>query len=235
MNKKQKNIRIAILLVVLVFLVYLTIQFFPIFSSLTTEEGRNNFKVVIEGLGLKGFFVILGLMCIQIIIPFFPGEPIELLAGMCFGSINGLLIILLGLFLSSVIIISLVILFGKNFIYTFVKKEKIDKIENSKFLKNKEKLELIIFILFIFPGTPKDILIYIAALLPINTYRFLIISTFARIPSVISSTIAGDSLVNGNFFWCIASYVIVFLITAVLIYLLNKKEKNIIKVVNEIK
>lgn len=235
MNKKQRNIRIIVLLVVLVFLIYLTIKFFPIFASLVTEEGRNNFKQVIEGQGMGGVFAILGLMCAQIIIPFFPGEPIELLAGMCFGSIKGLFIILFGVFISSVLIIALVKLLGKSFIYTFVKKEKVDKIENSKFFKNKEKMEMIILLLFLLPGTPKDILIYISALLPINTYRFLIISTLARIPSIISSTIAGDSLVNGQFIWCIASYAIVFIITGIFIYFINKKEKNIMNVVNEIK
>ena len=47
-------------------------------------------------------------------------------------------------------------------------------------------------------GTPKDLLVYIAALLPIKPFRFILISTFARFPSVISSTFAGDNLIEGN-------------------------------------
>lgn len=235
MNKKQKILKIIIILIVLIFFIYLAKEFFPLFKELLTEEGRNNFKITIDGLGFKGIFVILGLMCVQIIIPIFPGEPVEVLAGMCFGSIKGLIIILFGVFISSIIIISLVKVLGKKFIYTFVKKEKIEKIENSKFFKNKKKIDILIFLLFLIPGTPKDILIYIAALLPINIYRFLVISTVARIPSIISSTIAGNNLVSGNLLFSIGVYVITFAITAIFIYLVNKKDKNIMKMVDEIK
>lgn len=235
MNKKQKVLKIIIILIVLIFFIYLAKEFFPLFKELLTEGGRNNFKITIEGLGFKGIFVILGLMCVQIIIPIFPGEPVEVLAGMCFGSIKGLIIILFGVFISSIIIISLVKVLGKKFIYTFVKKEKIEKIENSKFFKNKKKIDILIFSLFLIPGTPKDILIYIAALLPINIYRFLVISTVARIPSIISSTIAGNNLVSGNLLFSIGVYVITFAITAIFIYLVNKKDKNIMKMVDEIK
>lgn len=235
MNKKQKILKIIIILIVLIFFIYLAKEFFPLFKELLTEEGRNNFKITIEGLGFKGIFVILGLMCVQIIIPIFPGEPVEVLSGMCFGSIKGLIIILFGVFISSIIIISLVKVLGKKFIYTFVKKEKIEKIENSKFFKNKKKIDILIFLLFLIPGTPKDILIYIAALLPINIYRFLVISTVARIPSIISSTIAGNNLASGNLLFSIGVYVITFAITAIFIYLVNKKDKNIMKMVDEIK
>lgn len=235
MNKKQKILKIIIILIVLIFFIYLAKEFFPLFKELLTEEGRNNFKITIEGLGFKGIFVILGLMCVQIIIPIFPGEPVEVLSGMCFGSIKGLIIILFGVFISSIIIISLVKVLGKKFIYTFVKKEKIEKIENSKFFKNKKKIDILIFLLFLIPGTPKDILIYIAALLPINIYRFLVISTVARIPSIISSTIAGNNLASGNLLFSIGVYVITFAITAIFIYFVNKKDKNIMKMVDEIK
>ena len=53
-------------------------------------------------------------------------------------------------------------------------------------------------ILFLIPGTPKDLLVYLAGLLPINPVRFLLISTLARIPSVISSTLTGSTIITGN-------------------------------------
>ena len=56
--------------------------------------------------------------------------------------------------------------------------------------QNPKKVEMILFILFLLPGTPKDLLVYIAGLLPIKPSRFIIISTLARIPSIVSSTYA---------------------------------------------
>ena len=81
-------------------------------------------------------------------------------------------------------------------------------------------------ILFLIPGTPKDLLVYIGGLLPIKPVRFILISTFARFPSVISSTIAGANIVNGNFGITVLVYIITFAITALFIYLVNKFDKD---------
>ena len=80
----------------------------------------------------------------------------------------------------------------------FFKKEKLDKIENSKFFRDSKNVELVMTILFIIPGTPKDLLVYLGGLLPIKPLRFILISTFARFPSVISSTLMGSSILKGN-------------------------------------
>lgn len=140
--------------------------------------------------------MLLGLQLLQILIPILPGEPIEFLAGMCYGTIWGTILIFVGAFLSSLIIFYCVRKFGKDFIYSFFGKDKISNIENSKLFSNPERIEVILLILFLIPGTPKDLFVYIAGLLPIRASRFLFISTFARFPSVISSTFAGSNVVS---------------------------------------
>lgn len=86
--------------------------------------------------------------------------------------------------------------FGRNFIYTFTSKEKIEKLENSKWFKNQKKLEIIFLILFLLPGTPKDLLVYIGGLLPVNPIRFILISTIARIPAILALTILGHGIIE---------------------------------------
>ena len=81
-------------------------------------------------------------------------------------------------------------------------------------------------ILFIIPGTPKDLLVYIGGLLPIKPVRFIMISTFARFPSVITSTLMGASILNGNIKFSIIVYVATFLITLLFIFIVNKLDKN---------
>lgn len=129
---------------------------------------------------------------------------------MSYGAIGGLFVIFLGAFLSSFAIFFGVRKFGKSFIYSFVSKEKIDKLENSKLFSDPKKLDMILFILFFIPGTPKDLFVYIGGLLPIKPAKFLIISTFARFPSIISSTIAGSSLVEGNWVMIAVVYGVTF-------------------------
>ena len=178
--KKDKVFKIIIFILTIIILAYITIELLPLFKGISTLEGRMQLKEEISGLGIKGIFMILGLIFAQIFLAFLPGEPVELLAGMCYGPIGGLMVVFLGSFLSSLIIFFCVRKFGKKFIYSFVKKEQIDKIENSKWFSDTKKIDITLFILFFVPGTPKDLLTYIGGLLPIKTEKFLLISTFAN-------------------------------------------------------
>ena len=92
-------------------------------------------------------------------------------------------------------------------------------------------------ILFLIPGTPKDLLVYIGGLLPIKPSRFILISTFVRFPSVISSTIVGNSIINGK--WANAGIVylltLVFVTITILIINIFDKNKEAKKALNIIK
>lgn len=228
-SKKVKIFKLIMLIIFILIMILLTIKLFPIFKGISTEQGRIDFKNNIESLGFEGIFIIIGLMVVQIFIPILPGEPVEVLAGMSYGPIGGLIVIFLGAFLSSFIIFFAVRKFGRNFIYSFVDKEKIDKLENNKIFSNPKKIDTILFILFFIPGTPKDLFVYISGLLPIKPVRFLLISTFARFPSIISSTIAGSNLVTGNWLVIALTYGITFAIAGIIIYIFYKKEKVYIK------
>ena len=115
---------------------------------------------------------------------------------------------------------------GRKFVYSFCKEESVKKIENSKLFQNPKKIEWIMIILFLIPGTPKDLLVYIAGLLPIKPLRFVLISTFARLPSVISSTIAGENILSGNIQVSIIAYVVTFIIVGIAIFIVNKLDKS---------
>ena len=228
MNKKSilKILKIGLSILSIVVFVGLIIYLFPIMKNLTTKEGQVEFKNLVQTTGIYGFLMLFGLQFAQIFLVVLPGEPLEILAGMCYGAIGGTVFIFVSCTITSALILFLVRKFGKKYIYEFFKKEKIDKIENSKLFKSPEKVELIMTILFLIPGTPKDLLVYIGVLLPIKPVRFILISTFARFPSVISSTIAGANIVNGNFGITVLVYIITFAITALFIYLVNKFDKD---------
>lgn len=228
MNKKSilKILKIGLSILSIVVFVGLIIYLFPIMKNLTTKEGQVEFKNLVQTTGIYGFLMLFGLQFAQIFLVVLPGEPLEILAGMCYGAIGGTVFIFVSCAITSALILFLVRKFGKKYIYEFFKKEKIDKIENSKLFKSPEKVELIMTILFLIPGTPKDLLVYIGGLLPIKPVRFILISTFARFPSVISSTIAGANIVNGNFGITVLVYIITFAITVLFIYLVNKFDKD---------
>lgn len=169
--------------------------------------------------------MLFGLQIAQIFLIVIPGEPIEVLAGMCYGAIGGLIFIMVSAAIITTLIVILVKKFGRRFVYDFCPKDKIEKIENSPMFQNPEKLEFIMTILFLIPGTPKDLLVYVGALLPIDSYKFIIISTLARFPSIISSTLVGANLVVGNWKISILIYAITFVIVGIIMLIANRFKK----------
>ena len=228
MNSKNKIkiLKIVIAIIVIIILIALTIYLIPLMKNLTTKEGQIEFKQKVNDTGILGMLTLFGLQLAQIFLFILPGEPLEILAGMCYGGLWGTIFILISSAIISTGVIFIVRKLGKKFVYDFCGEEKIKKLENSKIFKNSQKIELIMIILFIIPGTPKDLLVYIAGLLSIHPIRFIVISTFARIPSVVSSTLAGANLAQGDWKMSLIIYIVTFAIVGIIIFLIKKFDKS---------
>ena len=225
-KKKIKIFKSILTICVLIIFIGIIIYLLPIMKDLSTLEGQIEFKEKVSNSGLLGLLSLFGLQIAQIFLIILPGEPIEILAGMCYGGWGGLLFITISVFIITTIIFFLVRKFGRKFVYDFCYEEKIKKIENSKLFKNPKKIEWILIILFMIPGTPKDLIVYISGLLPIKPLRLILISTFARFPSVISSTFAGNSLEQGNWQFSIIVYAITFILVGFIVVIVNKLDKS---------
>lgn len=228
MSRKSKVTIFKIILFVLVLAIVIgaIIYLLPLFKNISTLEGKMEFKQRIEESGFIGLLMLFGLQFAQIFLIIIPGEPIEILAGMCYGTWGGTLFITASAFIITGIIFLAVRKFGRKFVYSFCDEKKVEKIENSKLFQNPKKIEWIMIILFLIPGTPKDLLVYIAGLLPVKPLRFILISTFARFPSVISSTIAGDKLIEGNLHMMVITYGVTFIVVGITIFIINKLDKT---------
>lgn len=236
-SKKFKVMKLIIFILAIVIMIGLTIYLFPVMKNLSTHEGQVAFKEKVNNSGIYGFLTLLGLQFAQILLVILPGEPLEILAGMCYGTIGGMLFLFFSVGLTTTIIFGLVRKFGKELIYQNFNKEKIDKIENSKIFQNPKKIEFILAVCFAVTGAPKDILVYIGGLLPIKPLRFILISTFCRFPSIISSTIVGEYFSEGNWKISMIVYGVTFALTIVslLIIRIFDKDKITEKALNELK
>lgn len=225
-KQKVKVFKLTMTILAIAIIVGIIIYMFPVMRKLSTKEGQLAFKEKVSSSGILGLLMLFALQVAQIFLIIIPGEPIEILAGMCYGPIWGTVFIMVSAGIISTIIFSLVRKYGKRFVYNFCDKEKVAKIENSKLFKNPNKIEMIMFILFLLPGTPKDLLAYIAGLLPINPVKFVLISVFARFPSVISSTLAGANLAVGDWKKSIVMYLAIVLVAIIVILIANKFDKD---------
>ena len=210
MNRKLSlTFKILAALIILAAATALCIWLIPLVVSLKNPEVQAGFQAFIESLGVFGVLAMLILQVIQIIVAIIPGEPIEILMGLMYGTFGGLFLTLLGIFIGQTIVFFAVKKLGIKFASRFVD---IKKFSELSFLKSPEKRDSLIFLLFFIPGTPKDILTYFAPFTGINFTRFIVIATLARIPSVISSTWAGSSISDGS----IVKTVIIFALTGII-------------------
>ena len=216
-SKKIKLLRIIILVVTIILMVGLTIYLFPVMKNLSTYDGQIAFKEKVNSSGIYGFLSLLGLQFAQIFLMVLPGEPLEILAGMCYGAVGGTLFTLFSVAITTTVIFIITRKFGK---------EKIEKIENSKVFQNPKNIEFIFAICFAIVGTPKDLLTYIGALFPIKPFKFILIATFCRLPSIISSTIVGQYFSRGNWKVSIIVYLITFAFTFLIIALVKFFDKE---------
>lgn len=206
---KQMKKTLMILMGYLVCTAIITVLLWPYIHTLTTQEGRLQIKERICDYGILAPVVYIGLQIVQIVLAFIPGEPIEILSGVLFGTLGGLCYTLAGVLLGTTLVFFLVRKFGRPLVLLFFPEEQMEKY---KILRDPVKLEWLVFLLFLIPGTPKDLLTYLVPLTPINSTKYLIIATFARIPSIITSVFVGSTLGEGNF----KLSLIAFLATALL-------------------
>ena len=193
-------------------------------------RGYNNLSAIegfIEDFGVLSIFALLFIQILQIIVALIPGEVVEFAAGALFGPVWGTLICMLGILLGQWLIFTIVIRWGNSVLSAVLDKKFIKKF---KFLHDEKKIKLITFILYFLPGTPKDLLTYFMPVTGVNIKAFLSITIFARIPSVVSSTIAGSLYAEGDIKLTLIVYAVVTVLSGLgyLIYRLifDRRGKN---------
>lgn len=172
-------------------------------------EDPAQFRSWVDGKGFWGQLAFVAMFFFQVLVAIIPGEPLEICAGYAFGAIEGTILSMLGIALGSAAVFLLVRTLGVKLVEVFFS---VDKIRSMRFLRESRKRNALTFLLMFIPGTPKDLLSYFVGLTDMKLTEWLIITTVARIPSVITSTVGGSALAEQNYL----TAAIVFGVTAVI-------------------
>lgn len=167
------------------------------------------FRQWVDSHGLLGPLAFLGMMLLQVFVAVIPGEPLEIGAGYAFGAVQGTILCILGAAIGSTLVFLFVRRFGVRAVEVFISREKIQSL---RFLQNTRRVHLFLLVAFLLPGTPKDVLCYVAGLTTLKLGPFILISSICRLPSIVTSTIGGSALGSGQ--WGMAA--IVFAATLVI-------------------
>ena len=137
----------------------------------------------------------LGINIVQVLLAFLPGEPVELASGCAFGFWEGTALCLVASGLATSAIYWATRRWGWKLVGLFFDRSLFDRFS---WLKSAKRLELIMLIVFLIPGTSKDFLTYFAGLTNMRFLPVVLIATFGRIPSIVTSTIAASAVGSGN-------------------------------------
>ena len=100
---------------------------------LTFINDPEMFRNWIDSFGIYAPLAYCGVTILQILFPLIPGEPMEMIAGYAFGSLQGTLLCILAESLGSILVLLAVKKYGRKIVEIFFEKEKIDSL---KFLRS---------------------------------------------------------------------------------------------------
>lgn len=203
--KRKRIIAIVSVVVLLALMGYITYLLWRMLKQ--NIDSPVAFKNYIDGFGIKGYLVALGIQMLQVFVALIPGEVVEIGTGYAFGWFGGTIICLLGVLLASSVVFIITKKAGIKVVELFVDAEKINSL---RFLNSEDKLKRTVFLLFFIPGTPKDLLTYFVGLTRMSLAQFLSISMVARLPSVLTSTLVGHFAVEEQY----GLSIIIFVATA---------------------
>lgn len=115
--------------------------------------------------------------------------------GFMFGPIVGTLLTIFSTSLGTMLIIWCVERFGMKFVNMFINSKGFDKL---KFLHNPSGRDALLFLLFLIPGTPKDIITFFAPFTGARPRNIVVLASVARIPSIFLMVYLGDAISDGN-------------------------------------
>lgn len=230
MNDKHK--KAVSIIAIIIFLVFSALAAWFIGKPMVQFVSEpDKFRAWVQSHGMWSWLVCIGMMVLQIIVAIIPGGPLEIGAGYAFGPVVGSVLCIVGSIIGCTLVFQFVRVFGIKLIEAFFS---IEKIRSLKFLHDERKRNILAFVIFALPGTPKDLLSYFMGLTDIKLSTWLLISTIARIPAIIVSAMGGDALGSQKYVMAIIVFVVTLVISAIGMYVYKKickvqDERNIVK------
>lgn len=205
-QRRQLAIR-GIILVVLVALLFIFSRYIPrpFAAFAPAGEDFDDFEGIysssdrlskfLQRLGPYSPAVFVLLQALQVIAAPFPGELTGVAGGFVYGETLGFFLSTIGLSLGSWVAFELASILGRPFVERFVKREVLHKFD---FLTTKTGA-VICFVLFLFPGFPKDYLCYVLGLSRMRLGTFLLVSVIGRMPGTYLLTMQGATIRNEEY------------------------------------
>lgn len=192
--RNKRRVQIISLIAILAVLAAATVLSIPLIKAFRSPEGLTALKEKLESYsGAWGVTVFVTIQALQVVIAVIP--PIQIVGGLLFGWLWGCVFSFLGTLIGTFVIFVMVAKFGKPLVEAFVDEKHLKRY---KFLNDERKLTLILMMLYLIPGIPKDVISYIVPLTKIRRRDFFLYVMPCRLPAIVMSTVFGSNVGDGN-------------------------------------
>lgn len=219
MKKKVAYIKLIFLFFFIIsipIILYLTCR-----DTLFNVEWLKNLPVLLANNKVTAAIVLVGLQILQVIICVLPGQPIQLAASYIFGSLGGYLLSVVGAIIGVTVAFYVAKLLGAEAIKYIFGEEKVNRYHRKM---NSGKGLLIVLLIYLIPGLPKDLVSYVAGISEMRLIPFLLVSTIGRTPPMFGSLLIGSFLQTKNY---IAIFILSVICITILIICWIKRESLI--------
>ena len=172
-------------------------------------EDPDSLAIWIDSAGIWGPIVFMLLNTAQVLLAIIPGGPFEVAAGALFGPWIGTLMCDVAMTTGGMITFFFARKFGMKFIELFIDKKEIESV---KFLHSNPKYTTLLFLFFLLPGTPKDVMCYLVGLTDIKWTTWLFINFVGRFPAILLSALGGSALGEQKYGIFIAAIAIIIVL-----------------------
>lgn len=218
-KKKLAYIKLSILASIII--VIPVILYFTCRDTLFNAEWLKNLPQLLMAHRGTSALALIGLQILQVIICVLPGQPIQFAASYLFGTLGGYLISIIGAIIGAFIAYYIARFLGADAV-KFIFGE--DKVERYRGKLNSGKGLLIVLLIYLIPGLPKDLIGYVAGISNMRVVPFIIVSSIGRTPPMFGSLLVGTFFQAKN--W--TAIVILAVICAIILIICFIKRKALI-------
>ncbi len=197
-NTKRSKLVLSVVKLLFLFAIVIAVPVYMVIyhrDFLASFDSIDDVVAFFDKYTTESMLIYIGMQVAQIVISIIPGQALQFAAGILWGFFVGLILSIIGAFLGTTVSFYLAKLLGRDAMHILFTEDKM-----SWFVEklNSRKAYTIVFLVYLIPGFPKDIVSYAAGISSMNYKAFLIFSMIGRTPAMAGSVLIGALYLSGH-------------------------------------
>ena len=198
-RKKRITAFVSVLKLVILLGIVIGVPIYVYFSHPDLISRFNSLEEInnlLKQYKMASIFLYMGLQVFQIVVSIIPGQALQFAAGYAYHFWLGFLYSIIGVALGTVITFYLARFLGKDALHVIFGEQRFTKFVHTL---NSKRSFIVLFVIFLIPGIPKDLFTYAAGVSEMRVGPFLLLSLVGRTPAMMCSILMGSMFYNGSY------------------------------------